>query len=331
MMYRTPSYAQGVYDCFFFDKNLQGDIVAVYNASGTKVVSYTYDAWGNVTTTYHSGGASTGARYNPFRYRGYYYDAETEWYYLQSRYYNPSWGRFINPDQIDVLTATPDQLTDKNLLAYCDNNPVMRSDADGEFWATLGIMAVGGVISGIVSAVTSAITQQVTTGDINWASVGVAAASGFVSGAIAASPLGVVGQAIIGGGIEVASYVADSYVTGEETTIGGVVFSALWGGFVGWRGGNGANYKLTLTNTIKNAKDTVVRESRRANREYAAKAVTNALAYRNNRLSYEAVMFSTSSIVSTIVSTIKTNLVYSIKTDLTNLFNKWKEVDLHGC
>ena len=129
MMYRTPSYAQGVYDCFFFDKNLQGDIVGVYNASGTKVVSYIYDAWGNVTTTYHSGGASTGARYNPFRYRGYYYDTETKWYYLQTRYYNPAWGRFINAD--GYINANGD-IIGFNMFAYCSNNPVMFIDLSGE-------------------------------------------------------------------------------------------------------------------------------------------------------------------------------------------------------
>ena len=76
MQYRTSSYAQGVFDTYYFEKNLQGDIIAVYNASGTKLVSYIYDAWGNCAkTTYYNGGSSTGAQYNPFRYRGYYYDA----------------------------------------------------------------------------------------------------------------------------------------------------------------------------------------------------------------------------------------------------------------
>ena len=75
---------------FFFEKNLQGDIVAVYNETGTKVISYTYDAWGRVVETVHSStGTNAYAQYNPFRYRGYYYDTETNLYYLQTRYYNP--------------------------------------------------------------------------------------------------------------------------------------------------------------------------------------------------------------------------------------------------
>ena len=55
MRYRKESYGQYVYDTFWFDKNLQGDIVAVYDENGTKLISYKYDAWGNFTTTYHNG------------------------------------------------------------------------------------------------------------------------------------------------------------------------------------------------------------------------------------------------------------------------------------
>ena len=135
---RRTNYAENTYDYFFFEKNLQGDIVAIYNSQGTKIGTYTYDAWGNVTVTTHTSGIeATIARNNPFRYRGYYYDTETGWYYLQTRYYNPTWGRFINTDSVSVLGATPDQLTDKNLYAYCDNNPITRKDDGGMFWDTV--------------------------------------------------------------------------------------------------------------------------------------------------------------------------------------------------
>ena len=135
--YRANNYATDTWDVFWYEKNLLGDIVAVYSATGTKLVSYDYDAWGNFTTTYHNGGASTGAMYNKFTYRGYYYDSDLGLYYLQSRYYDPVICRFISPDYPDVITATPTALTDKNLFAYCDNNPVMRGDHDGMFWGTV--------------------------------------------------------------------------------------------------------------------------------------------------------------------------------------------------
>ena len=129
--------AAGEWASFWFEKNLQGDIVAVYSDDGTKLISYTYDAWGNFDIEYFNGGASSPAAFNPFRYRGYYYDTETGFYYLNSRYYDPQTCRFINADTANVITATPMGLTDKNLFAYCDNNPIERIDHGGRFWGTL--------------------------------------------------------------------------------------------------------------------------------------------------------------------------------------------------
>jgi len=68
---------------------------------------------------------------NPYRYRGYRYDNETGLYYLQSRYYNPEWGRFINAD---VLFGQYGELLSHNLYAYCRNNPVMLIDPSGKGW-----------------------------------------------------------------------------------------------------------------------------------------------------------------------------------------------------
>ena len=138
--YRRSNYAAEVYDYFFFEKNLQGDIVAIYNESGAKVATYTYDAWGKVTVTYVTTNAVE--RYistnNPFRYRGYYYDIETGWYYLQSRYYNPTWGRFLNADGVANLGANQD-LQSYNLYAYCSNNPIMGYDPTGEWTFSISI------------------------------------------------------------------------------------------------------------------------------------------------------------------------------------------------
>lgn len=131
MLYRTTSYAEGVWDVFWFERNLQGNIVAVYNASGTKLVSYRYNAWGVCSTTYHNEGSSTGAAYNPFRYRGYYYDTDLDMYYLQSRYYDPNNCRFISPDDTSYLGANGD-LVSYNLYAYCSNNPVNYIDPSGK-------------------------------------------------------------------------------------------------------------------------------------------------------------------------------------------------------
>ena len=115
---------------YIYDKNLQGDIVGVYNTSGTKLVSYTYDAWGNCAVSYVNGGGFTAAANNPFRYRGYYYDAEIGLYYLQSRYYDANVGRFINGDSEKALIVA-DNILVNNLYAYCLNSPPTCCDING--------------------------------------------------------------------------------------------------------------------------------------------------------------------------------------------------------
>lgn len=104
---------------YFYITNLQGDIIEMVNISGNTVVKYRYDAWGNIT--YQYGG--TLASINPYRYRGYRYDQETNLYYLQSRYYDPEIGRFISRDSTGYLDPMSNQ--GLNLYAYCGNNPVI--------------------------------------------------------------------------------------------------------------------------------------------------------------------------------------------------------------
>ena len=103
-------------------RNLQGDVIGEYDETGAITATYTYDDWGNILS--YTGDGS----YNPFRYRGYYYDSETGFYYLNSRYYDPETGRFLNAD---CLISTSD-LTGLNMFAYCGNNPVNMSDSSGQ-------------------------------------------------------------------------------------------------------------------------------------------------------------------------------------------------------
>ncbi len=111
---------------YFYIKNLQGDIVKIIDSSGVTVASYVYDAWGNITSTTGDSAIST---INPFRYRGYVYDDETGLYYLQSRYYDPVTGRFLNADVLfDTQSGTP---LSTNMFAYCENNAVMQTDPTG--------------------------------------------------------------------------------------------------------------------------------------------------------------------------------------------------------
>jgi len=148
---------ENAWNDYYFVKNLQGDVLQVYwdhpdkdpytdPTCDTCVASYTYDSWGNILS---SSGAFSNI--NPFRYRTYYYDSETWFYYLQSRYYDPSIGRFINADDIHQLGANGD-FTSLNLFAYCGNNPVTRNDAGGNAWETIfDIISLAGSVAGVVS------------------------------------------------------------------------------------------------------------------------------------------------------------------------------------
>ena len=111
--------------------NSRGDIISIYNSSGTCVVTYEYDAWGNCTIVSDTSGINIG-ELNPIRYRGYYYDTETGLYYLQSRYYNPQVGRFLNADG---YVTTGQGVLGYNMFAYCGNNPVNRLDLSGCSWS----------------------------------------------------------------------------------------------------------------------------------------------------------------------------------------------------
>jgi len=112
---------------YYYATNLQGDVTAILNNAGTAVVSYTYDAWGNILDTAGTMKDTLGTL-NPLRYRGYVYDIETNLYYLQSRYYNPKWGRFISAD---AYISTGQGILGHNMFAYCLNNPVMFADPSG--------------------------------------------------------------------------------------------------------------------------------------------------------------------------------------------------------
>lgn len=109
---------------------MQGDVIGITGANAAVCVEYTYDAWGvcTITTDWSECGL---AEINPYRYRGYYYDVDTGMYYLQSRYYDPVVGRFLNADDPGSTVATQ-QATDSNLYSYCQSEPVNDIDASGQ-------------------------------------------------------------------------------------------------------------------------------------------------------------------------------------------------------
>ena len=115
---------------YCFRKNLQGDIISITNFLGQEVAKYSYDAWG-VCTILVDASDDHIASVNPYRYRGYYFDVETGLYYLQSRYYDPVIGRFVNGDDAECSAIESNPLY-ANLYCYCCNNPVNETDYNGK-------------------------------------------------------------------------------------------------------------------------------------------------------------------------------------------------------
>mgnify|MGYP000818562507 CR=1 FL=1 len=154
-------------ELYYYVLNAQGDVVRIVDGSRSVVASYTYDPWGKIISS-----SGTLADINPLRYRGYYYDSETGFYYLQSRYYDPEIGRFINADSYASTDATG--LLSTNMFAYCENDPVNKSDPTGEVAPILIAMA-GGALVGIAEQFMTDVIYAMVTGqplDACFSSVG---------------------------------------------------------------------------------------------------------------------------------------------------------------
>ena len=117
---------------YIYRRNIQGDITHIYLDDGTLVAEYKYDAFGNHTITNYTD--ENIGEVNPFRYRGYYYDTESDLFYLNSRYYDSKLGRFISPDALSILEETKGLINGLNLYMYCADNPVMYVDPTGRAW-----------------------------------------------------------------------------------------------------------------------------------------------------------------------------------------------------
>ena len=141
---------------YFYLRDAQGNIIAILDSEGNPMIKYYYDAWGNhmIVNANISDSEITNLSpigdINPFRYRGYYYDVETGLYFLQTRYYDPEVGRFLNRDSVQY--ADPETINGLNLYAYCLNNPVEYADPTGQFWDTvLDILFIGWDIYNLIA------------------------------------------------------------------------------------------------------------------------------------------------------------------------------------
>ena len=245
---------------------MQGDVTKIIDGSGNVVVQYAYDSWGKVLSVTGSLASTVGAK-NPIRYRGYYYDTESELYYLNSRYYDPEVGRFISPDVV---------AEDGNLYNYCQNDPVNRSDDSGYLsakwrkilkWAAIATVAVATVaicavtagaaaaaipvaaafIGGGVGMGVSATTQYIATGTVNLEQMFFDGLVGAVNGAIATTGIGLIGSVALGGVVGGAASVGEDWLN-DKTIDPLKMLSGVGLGMVGGLiAGSGANVKAGVS------------------------------------------------------------------------------------
>ena len=202
--------------------------------NGTIVVQYWYDAWGNHKVVDEKGDEITDqdniGNLNPFRYRGYYYDTETGLYFLQTRYYDPEVGRFLNRDSVQY--ADPETINGLNLYAYCLNNPVEYADPTGELawyeWLGIGLAAVGAaLVIGAVTALTMGVGTTVLTTSLAGAVIHGAAVGTLIGAGVGAVAGGIIGGAVSG-------WTAEGILSGIGIGFGGgAIIGAVIGGSIG--------------------------------------------------------------------------------------------------
>ena len=131
---RQTGIADAVKADYIYRKNALGDIDGIFDADMNLIGEYVYDAWGNCTIEASGANNIEIMETNPFRYRGYYWDKELNLYYLQTRYYDPQTGRFINADNVGYGVINFNKINALNLYSYCINNPINYKDPTGEDW-----------------------------------------------------------------------------------------------------------------------------------------------------------------------------------------------------
>ena len=194
---------------YYYVKNLQGDVVAIANNAGTIVARYYYDAWGKLLSYTDTSGANI-ATINPIRYRSYYYDTETGFYFLQSRYYDPEIGRFISPDN----QISANNTADMNVFAYGTNSPIIYSDPSGH--SIVLCIVVGCIIGAAVGGAVGAYVSKKATGRVKPAYVACGVLAGGILGGACGYALGLYSASVAATGLA-ATGAAGTAATASET------------------------------------------------------------------------------------------------------------------
>ena len=248
-------------ELYYYLVSVQGDVSAILDSGGKIAASYDYDAWGNCTV-YNSDDAAIG-NLNPLRYRGYYYDAETGFYYLQSRYYDPAICRFINADTF------ANGLLSANMFAYCENNPIMRTDETGELTASIVGMAVGAGVGALVSGAAQ-IASNVINGEAWNKGLGSSLLTGAISGLTTAISMNPAARVAVNATISFAGSLYSEITDDSKAGInwGKVACDTIIGGVTGGKSGIGngttkylAHYERSTMRSLGSGSFKLVRNS----------------------------------------------------------------------
>ena len=216
---------------YIYEKNILGDVIGIYDSNRVKVATYDYDAWGNVVRK-----SGTMADVNPIRYRGYYYDEETGFYYLNTRYYDPEIRRFVNADSYELLPELAGVYGQVNLYNYCNNNPVMYTDPTGESIGAIAIIVLALLGAGGAGGITywQLSDKGYSGGELaGWtigAAVGGGAAGaliGWFAGPAIISGLGGGGLAFAGGGISAGASGLGISIAAGSAAVAGTALGSL--------------------------------------------------------------------------------------------------------
>ncbi len=234
---------------YYYDRNHRGDVIAIYDTNGNKKAGYVYDAFGKCRIIY-SDSSTQIAFINPIRYRGYYYDTETKLYYLNARYYNPEWRRFISPD--DTAYLDPETPNGLNLYCYCGNDPINYCDPSGHLavsLTSLGLILAGTFAVGFGSSLfVNAATNSWTLDSADFLQAGVDGLFAVGSTLLSLSGISMGLSIAIGGIMGWSQYALGSFIQGNERTIGGSLTAIGFGLIGGAISGAGANNISNIEN-----------------------------------------------------------------------------------
>lgn len=265
------SYDEKEEHSFYYIKDILGNIRQIVDKDGSLVVSYYYDAWGNIYPQYHSyvltfaGETLTAedvSNLNGLFYKGYYYDKENKLYYLITRYYDPEVGRFISPDDPQYLDF--EVAYGYNRYAYCNNNPVMGYDPEGTF--AIASMLIGALVGVIVAFASSTISASLD-GEITaqeWIDISISSAFGFISGAVGATGLGSVAQFFIQGTLSAVEGMVINGINGkfDETMAYEMLSDFVFGGILSCINIS----KMPMDDWVKHGKEVIKYTNRRVSK-----------------------------------------------------------------